>query len=397
VAIVALVAIMAFAFVPRHGGGDAESPVPAPAAVATVEASPAPGLGTYLAGAVGAKADRLAAILSDGTVLPITRFAGQQIRQLAYSPNGKLLACVAGTYRRSELWLFDTGTGDAKQATARTPEILAVDSIAWLSPTELLVAGFTETPRFTGQDADLLVYRTTTGKFTPLTGSGGVALRGVSVSASSTGRQIAFVTYVDQRTDKYGAATATELLEVLDRATGAVTRLGRHKALLDVNARAFDCPLISPSGRAIIYRRAGSDVGTSYTVLATDGSVLMPAKEALMPAGYAWDPEGSKVVFTGQPVSSPGTQPVNFWLFDTRTGGEPTVIARYAHTAVQSLAWSPDGTTIAWAEYDQKKYETGTIFLMPADGGDSAPLAQDALSPAWAPEAKQPLQTSPSP
>ena len=89
-------------------------------------------------------------------------------------------------------------------------------------------------------------------------------------------------------------ATATERLELLDRASGAVTELGTNKALFDVNARAFDEPLISPSGEAIIYRRAGSDVGTSYTVVGADGATLMPAKETQFPAGYAWDPDGDQ-------------------------------------------------------------------------------------------------------
>ncbi len=397
VAVAALVAVMAFAFVPRGGSGDDDTQSPTPVADATVEASPSPGLGEYLAGAVGVKSDGLAAILSDGTVLPVTRFARQQIWRIAYSPNGKWLACVAGTYRNSDLWLFDTETGDAREATANTPEIVAVDSIAWLSPAELLVAGYTETPRSTGQNADFLVYDTVSGKFSPLAGSGGVPLRGVSVSASRNGGKIAFVTYTDQKTDKYGMASALERLQVLDRPSGQATTLAKNTALFDVNARAFDDPLISPSGEAIIYRRAGSDVGTSYTVIGTDGRVLMPEKEAMMPAGYAWDPEGTKVVFTGQPVSSSGNQPVSFWLFDMESGDDPTVIARYAHTSVQDLAWSPDGSTIAWAEYDQKQYETGTIFLMPATGGESDPLAKNALSPTWAPAAKEPLHTSPSP
>jgi Tol biopolymer transport system component len=398
VAIVVLVAVMAFAFIPRGGGGgDDKSPTPAPTAAVTVPASPSPGLGVYLAAATGPKADRLAAILHDGTVLPVTRFAGQQIWQIAYSPDGKWLACIAGTYRRSELWVFDTATGDARQATADAPDIVAVDSVAWLSSGELLAAGYTETPKFTGQNADFLVYDLATGEFSPLTGSGGVALRGVSVSASGTGDKVAYVTYTDQRTNKYGMPTANELLEVLDRASGETTQLGKNKALFDVNARAFDHPVISPNGQAIIYRRAGSDVGTSYTVIGTDGTMLMPAKEAMMPAGYAWSPEGTKVVFTGQPISSSGNQAVTFWLFDTQAGGAPTVLARYAHTTVQDLAWSPDGSTIAWAEYDRKRYQTGTIYLMPATGGDSTPLARNALSPAWAPDAKEPLQTSPSP
>lgn len=399
---IALVGSLAYVFIPRGGGTtsdqtsiDQDSSTPTTGAMVGV--SPSPGLDQYLAGAVGPKADGLAAIMDDGTVKPITRFTGQQIWQIAYSPDGKRLACIAGTYRRSELWLFDAATGAARQATVHAPEIIAVDSIAWLSDQRLLVAGFTEPPKATGQNADLLVYDTGSEGFSPLTGTGGVPLRGVSVSASHEGAKIAFVTYTDAKTDKYGMATAEERLELLDNATGAVKQLGQNKALFDVNARAFDDPLISPTGGAVIYRRAGSDVGTSYTVVAADGSTLMPARETQLPAGYAWDPGGTKVVFTGHPLkpaAGSGIGPAIFWVFDTQTRSTQ-VLSRYGDTMVQDLSWSPDGQSIAWAEYDQKRYRTGTIYVMSAAGGDSKALVKGALSPVWAPGATGSLQTSP--
>ena len=90
--------------------------------------------------------------------------------------------------------------------------------------------------------------------------------------------------------------------------------------------------------------------------------------------------------------------PVAFWLFDTSAGGAARVIARYKDTVVQDLSWSPDGATIAWAEYDREmEWRTGNVLLMPASGGDSTPLVQQALSPVWAPGAAESLQTSPSP
>ncbi len=398
VTVAALAAVMAFAFFPRGGGGGAGQS-PRPTAGATVATSPAPALDQYLAGATGPRADRLAAITSDGAVKPITRFSGEQIRQIAYSPDGKWLACIAGTWRRSELWLFDAATGDARQVTAHTPDVVAVDSIAWLSPRDLLLAGYMETPKATGQNAEFLDYDTVTERSTPLTADGGAALRGISVSASREGSKVAFVTYTDHKTDRYGMATATERLEVLDRASGEVAELGHHKALFDVDARAFDEPLISPDGKAIIYRRAGSDVGTGYTVVGIDGAVLMPQKQATMPAGYAWDPGGTKVVFAGRPMSANGNAPVTFWRFDTESGAAPVAIARCSRgSSVQDLSWSPDGSTIAWAKYDPKMdWRTGVVYLMPATGGDSSPLVKQALSPVWAPGAAEPLQTSPSP
>jgi hypothetical protein len=398
-AVIAVAAFLALLYLPRgESTGEGEGSQTG----ASVAISPMPALEQYLACAVGPRADRLATIAADGTVKPIARFNGDKIWQIAYSPDGKWLACIAGSFKRRELWLFDAATGTARQTTAKTPHIVAVDSIAWLSARELLVAGYTETPRSTGQNAGFFVYRPAAESFAPLLGDG-APLRGVSVSASSDGTRVAFVTYTDHKTDAFGMATARERLQVLDRNSGDVTELGANKALFDVDARAFDEPLISPSGEAIIYRRAGSDVGTSYTVVGTGGTVLMPAKETQVPAGYAWDPGGTKVVFTGHSLRPADTEsglgPAIFWVFDTKAGGAAQVVARYEDTFVQNLSWSPDGATIAWAAYDEKKeWRTGNVYLMRAGGGgDSTALVKEALSPVWAPGPAEGLQTAPSP
>ena len=249
VAAITLACVLVFVLFPRGDGGTDDANAPTPSAGATVGVSPSPSLDQYLAGAVGPRADRLAAITADGTIRPIMRFSGQQIWQAAYSPDGTWLACIAGTYKRSELWLFDSVTGDARQATANTPNVVAVDSIAWLSPTELLMAGYTETPKATGENADFLVYETATEGFAPLSDASGVSLRGVSVSASREGARVAFVTYSDRKTNRYGLTTAKERLEVLDRASGEVIELGSNTADFDVNARAFDEPLRRPKAR----------------------------------------------------------------------------------------------------------------------------------------------------
>ena len=216
------------------------------------------------------------------------------------------------------------------------------------------------------------------------------------MSASADGNRVVYVTYTDQKSDQYGFWTATERLNVVDRAAGSVTELGSSKAFFDVNARAFDDPLISPTGTAVIYRRAGSDVGTSYTVVDVNGTTLMPAKELMFPAGYAWDPGGTKVVFTGQSIKGTGNGAVYFYLFDTSLGGSPKVITNYRKTFVQDLAWSPDGSTIAWAELDTGKYRSGNLYLLSPSGGDSQRLADWAIMPAWAPGAVASPSPSPS-
>jgi hypothetical protein len=210
---------------------------------------------------------------------------------------------------------------------------------------------------------------------------------------------VAFVSYSGVKTGDEGAVSADERLWLLDRDSGELTLLGENEASFEVDARAFDGPLLSPSGAALIYHSAGSDVETSYTVIGADGSTLMAAKRTQVPAGCAWDTEGVRVVFTGHtldPSSSSGLGPAVFWAFDTRTGSTE-VLARYDDTMVQDLSWSPDGQTIAWAEWDQEKYRTGRIYLMPATGGDSQALVKDALSPVWAPGAGPALETSTNP
>ncbi len=180
---------------------------------------------------------------------------------------------------------------------------------------------------------------------------------------------------------------AGEKLELLDRENGEVTELGSNQAEFDVNARSFDEPLIAPTGDAIIFRSAGSDVDTSYTVLDAAGTTPMPAKELLYPAGYAWDPSGQKVVFSGHSTNWKGGSgdPPIFYEFDRAVGGPPKEIARYKKIAVQSLSWSPDGDTIAFAEWDQDTYATGNIHQMSPSGGDADRLADQAMLPAYQP------------
>jgi Tol biopolymer transport system component len=251
------------------------------------------------------------------------------------------------------------------------------------------VAGFTTVPKNHGEVAELVQFDPAMHdpETQPLKDADGVALRGVSVSASRDGNKIAFVTYTDQKIDQYGMATATEKLELADWQSGKVTELGSNQAQFDVNARRFDEPLIAPTGDAIMFRSAGSDVGTSYTVLDANGTTLMPTKELLYPAGYAWDPTGQKVVFTGHSTNWKGGSgdPTIFYVFDRTVGGAATEVARYKKTAVQSLSWSPDGAKIAFSEWNQDTWATGNIYQMSPSGGDADKLAGQAMMPAYQP------------
>ena len=174
------------------------------------------------AAAVGRQGNALGTVAADGAVKELATTLGPQIFQIVFSPDGKRIACIARDWKRPELSMLDVALGTVQKVRIAKPALVVIDSMAWLGTQSLLVAGSAE----------------------PLTDEAGVALRGVSVSASADGNRVAYFTYTDQKTDQYGLWTATERVNVLDRASGTVTKLGSSKALFDVNARCFDDPLI---------------------------------------------------------------------------------------------------------------------------------------------------------
>ena len=168
-----------------------------------------------MAAVTGPHANNLSTVEPDGRIRQITRKVGAQAFQLAWSQDGQLLACVAGTWKHRTLWIADLAAGEIAPVEISTPAVVSVDSVAWLNPRQLLVAGFTTAPNYQGDVAELLVIDPAMHEVAaePLKDGGGLALRGVSVSASRDGDKIAFVTYTDQQVDQYGMATATEKLD----------------------------------------------------------------------------------------------------------------------------------------------------------------------------------------
>ncbi len=72
-------------------------------------------------------------------------------------------------------------------------------------------------------------------------------------------------------------------------------------------------------------------------------------------------------------------------MFDRALGGKPQVLVKYKATMVQDVSWSPDGGSIAFAEYDRDDYDTGNVYQLDAAGGDADRLVSGALSPAYRP------------
>jgi Tol biopolymer transport system component len=383
--VAAAAAAAVFFLILPDGSQDGHSETPTPIASSS-HTPPSPAAQQYLAAAVGRRGNTLATIAADGTIKELSTTVGEKVFQLAWSPDGTRLACVAGTWERPLLWLYETSSDGVRQIQIPAPALIAIDSVAWLSADELLIAGFTTSTTTGGENGELVVFKPASDSAEPLRNGEGTPLRGIEVSASADGTRVSYVSFVDRTSDQNGAVTATEQLMLLDRDGGSLTMLGTEKAYLDWNDRAFSKPLLAPDGEALICAQTGGDIGCSYKVIDANGTTLMDTERLhlMYPTGYAWDPSSQKVVFTGH-TSETGS--AIFYVYDRSAGGNAHALTSYKRTYVENLAWSPDGSAIAWGEWDRDSWRTGTLWLTPAGGGDAKRVADWAILPAWAPGA----------
>jgi len=155
VAAAAAAAVFFFIMPAGSDGGGETTPTPV---ASSSSAAPTPSAGGFLAAAVGRQGNVLGTVTADGAVKELATTLGPQIFQIAYSPDGKRIACIAGDWKRPELSMLDVAQGTVQKVRIAKPALVAIDSMAWLGPQSLLVAGFTMTPKSQGEDAELLVY-----------------------------------------------------------------------------------------------------------------------------------------------------------------------------------------------------------------------------------------------
>ena len=129
----------------------------------------------------------------------------------------------------------------------------------------------------------------------------------------------------------------------------------------------------SPDGRsivALVVRQAGPAI----MVVASDGSgepAYFDVGATLNDGPPQYRPDGTEIMFIGR---QPGAAYRDLYALDVASGNVRTVITGSVSADIHLASWSPDGTRIAYAQYDQNAPTFSTrTHVVAADGsGDIA-------------------------
>ena len=105
----------------------------------------------------------------------------------------------------------------------------------------------------------------------------------------------------------------------------------------------------------------------------------------------AWTPDGTRIAYAGTWAAADGADGI--WVVPADGSSEPTRLIGSG----SSPTWSPDGTSIAYVDACPltRRRSTGDLWLMDADGGNPRQLSQLGADdsavggPSWSPDGSQ--------
>ncbi|HYY08080.1 MAG TPA: hypothetical protein VFA25_05700, partial [Actinomycetota bacterium] len=156
-------------------------------------------------------------------------------------------------------------------------------------------------------------------------------------------------------------------------------------------------PTWSPDGTMIAYTHSAPGQADQIWVMASDGSnrhaFTRCGSECLGDSSPAWSPDGHQIAFVRQSGAGAITPyGVFVWPVDEAgnvgLGPEPEIFS--STSWVKELAWSPDGSEIAYTSASDDAAGFG-ISVMAADGTHARSLTDisSAQAPAWSPDGRQ--------
>ena len=152
-------------------------------------------------------------------------------------------------------------------------------------------------------------------------------------------------------------------------------------------------PAWSPDGKKILYTSGGGSEPHIY-LMNPDGSgqqrLFINDTSILSEYGAVWSPDGTRVAFVGvtQSVSDPESYDSNIYTAKV-DGSEPPALVVADASYESELAWSPDGTKLAYT----RMFGESVIHFANLNGTPSgmAPLTdgEHNSSPSWSPDGSQ--------
>jgi Tol biopolymer transport system component len=140
----------------------------------------------------------------------------------------------------------------------------------------------------------------------------------------------------------------------------------------------------SPDGRRLAFVRIVGDVETVFVANAGGGAAQSVTTVPDF-AGLAWSPNGTRIAYAGSELDAQGNPGPNFLGLMNPDGTSKIKLV----VSADSPAWSPDGSRIAFVHSYTGLGGTGDTWVIAAVGGAPKRVTRTGEHPSWSPDGRK--------